>query len=291
MQDGGQLAFAFPMIDPWVNPNFAAIQVDPVVAKLFPGLQERRRRGTTLSQLVEEMDRAGVERAILCAGYRGADNLAWVIKAAETYPERFAGSLVVDPRLGLSAVRALESAVRNHGFVLARVLALETQLAYDHAVYYPVYAKCAELNIPISVNVGLPGPRVPGRVQDPIALDDVCCFFPELTVVMSHGGDPWAEVCVKLMNKWENLFYMSSAYSPRRIPTLVIDYLKGRGGRRVLWASDYPILEFGRCREQIAEMPLTDATRFDFAYGNAARLFFPKEAHLQAPEAQPGTPE
>lgn len=276
------------MIDPWVNPNFAAQQVDPVVAKLFPGLEERRRRGTTLNQLVDEMDEAGVQKAILCAGYRGADNMAWVVKATETYPERFAGSLVVDPRLGLTAVRALASAVRDHGFVLARVLALETQLPYDHAVYYPVYAKCAELGIPISVNVGIPGPRVPGRVQDPIALDEVCCFFPELTVVMSHGGDPWAEVCVKLMSKWENLFYMSSAYSPRRIPSPVVDYLNGRGGQRVLWASDYPILEFGPCRQQIAEMPLTDTTRFDFAYGNAARLFFPKDGSEKAVEVKPG---
>jgi predicted TIM-barrel fold metal-dependent hydrolase len=276
------------MIDPWVNPNFASQQVDPVVAKLFPGLEERRRRGTTLNQLVDEMDEAGVQKAILCAGYRGADNMAWVVKAAETYPERFAGSLVVDPRLGLTAVRALASAVRDHGFVLARVLALETQLPYDHAVYYPVYAKCAELGIPISVNVGIPGPRVPGRVQDPIALDEVCCFFPELTVVMSHGGDPWAEVCVKLMSKWENLFYMSSAYAPRRIPSPVVDYLNGRGRQRVLWASDYPILEFGPCRKQIAEMPLTDTTRFDFAYGNAARLFFPKAGSEKALEVKPG---
>jgi len=69
---------------------------------------------------------------------------------------------------------------------------------------------------------------------------------------------------------------MSSAYSPRRIPAPVVEYLKARGSRKVLWASDYPILEFERCRQQIAEMPLTEEGRFDFAYGNAARLFFPK---------------
>ena len=270
------MASAFPMIDPWVNPNFAVTEVDPTVAGLFPGLAERRRRGTTLAQLIEEMDAAGVERSILCAGYRGADNLPWVREAIERHPDRFAGSLVVDPRTGMDAVRAVESVVRDHGFVLIRVLALETQLPYDHAAYFPVYAKCAELGVPISVNVGIPGPRVAGRAQDPIALDDVCCFFPELTVVMSHGGDPWADVCVKLMTKWENLHYMSSAYSPRRIPTPVVDYLNRRGRRRVMWASDYPILEFAPCREQIAAMPLRDeGTRFDFAFGNAARMFFP----------------
>ncbi|GAA0628875.1 amidohydrolase family protein [Sporichthya brevicatena] len=274
------MATRFPMIDPWVNPNFAVTEVDPAVAGLFRGLAERRRRGTTLPQLVDEMDEANVRRAILCAGYRGADNLPWVAEAIQMHPDRFAGSLVVDPRTGMAAVRAIEHVVRDLGFVLIRVLALETQLPYDHASYFPVYAKCAELGVPITVNVGIPGPRVPGRVQDPISLDEVCCFFPELTVVMSHGGDPWADVCVKLMTKWENLHYMTSAYSPRRIPTPAVDYLRGRGRKRVMWASDYPILEFSRCREQIAAMDLDEQTRFDFAYGNAARMFFPDIADV-----------
>jgi predicted TIM-barrel fold metal-dependent hydrolase len=280
------VAPAFPLIDPWVNPNLAVTEVDPAVAGLFPGLADRRRRGTTLAQLVDEMDAAGVERSILCAGYRGADNLPWVREAIERHPDRFAGSLVVDPRTGMAAVRAVEAAVRDLGFVLIRVLALETQLAYDHAAYFPVYAKCAELGVPITVNVGIPGPRVPGRVQDPIVLDDVCCFFPELTVVMSHGGDPWADVCVKLMTKWDNLHYMSSAYAPRRIPAPVVEYLNGRGRRRVMWASDYPILEFARCRDEIAAMPLRDEeTRFDFAFGNAARMFFPGIPDSPAPSS------
>lgn len=266
---------SFPMIDAWVNPNFPTPTVDPTVAKLFPGLQERRVRGTTLEQLVDEMDQAGVARSILCAGYRGADNLPWIADAIAKHPTRFAGSLVVDPRQGMQAVYALEAAVRDHGFILARVMALETQLPYDHAAYYPVYAKCAELGIPISVNVGLPGPRVPGRHQDPIALDDVCYFFPELTVIMAHGGDPWADVCVKLMTKWENLYYMSSAYSPKRIPAAIARYADGRGSTKVMWASDYPILEFSRCRRDIEQMQFTDEqSRYQFAFGNADRLFF-----------------
>jgi hypothetical protein len=87
-------------------------------------------------------------------------------------------------------------------------VALETQTPYDHTMYFSIYAKCAELGIPISVNVGIPGPPVGGRCQDPVALDDVCAFFPELVVVMSHGGDPWAEMYVKLMTKWPSLHYM-----------------------------------------------------------------------------------
>lgn len=265
----------FPMIDGWVNPNLATTTVDPTVASLFPGLLERRTRGTTLSELVDEMDAAGVERAVLCAGYRGADNIPWVNAALEQHPGRFAGSLVVDPRNGISAVRALEEAVQDLGYVAARVMALETQLPYDHAYYYPLYAKCSELGIALTVNVGLPGPRVPGRHQDPMALDEVCWYFPDLTLVMAHGGDPWADVCVKLMTKWENLHYMSSAYAPSRLPRAILDYAQGVGSHKVMWASDYPILDFARCRDSIARMPFVDEpARRRFCYDNARALFF-----------------
>jgi hypothetical protein len=116
---------------------------------------------------------------------------------------------------------------------------------------------------------------VPGRVQDPITLDQVCADFPELTVIMSHGGNPWAEVCVALMQRWSNLYYMSSAYSPKRIPAPVVDYLNGRGADKIMWASDYPVLEFARCREQIAAMPIRDEERRRaFAHDNAQRVLF-----------------
>jgi hypothetical protein len=267
------------MIDAWVNPNFPTPVVDEAVAKLFPGLAERRRRGTSLNQLLHEMDEAGVERAVLCAGYRDADNYDWVVSAINAHPTRFAGSLVVDPRKGMQAVRTIARAVRDDGFVMARVMALDTQLPYDHPYYFPLYAKCVELRVPISVNVGIPGPRVPGRHQHPLALDEVCFFFPELKVIMAHGGDPWAEVCVKLMSKWENLYYMTSAYAPSRVPPSVIRYADGPGSRKVMWASDYPILEFGRCRDSIARLAFSDETRrHDFAYGNAARLLFGQDS-------------
>jgi len=279
-----QHAEELKMIDGWINPNFPTSVVDPVVAALFPGLEELRRRGTSLPQLIEEMDSAGVERAVLCAGYRGNDNIAWVLDALDRFPDRFTGSLVVDPRQGMTAVRALESIVRNNDVRLARVMALETQLPYDHAVYYPIYAKCVELGIPITVNVGIPGPRVPGRHQHPLALDEVCYFFPELTVIMSHGGVPWGETCVRLMSKWENLYYMTAAYAPSRLPSAITDYMYGAGSHKIMWASDYPILDLQRCRKSVLSMRFPDeARRRQFAYDNCERVIFGGSATAVAP--------
>lgn len=270
------MATPLSAIDAWVNPNLAtAVQPDRDVDYLFPGLAERRARGTSLEQLVDEMDEAHVERAVLAAGYGEVDDRDWVAKAIDSYPHRFAGSLVVDPRRGMEAVREIEFFARNHNFRMVRLLGFVTQLPYDHAYYFPVYAKCVELGLVCGVNVGIPGPRVPGKHQHPLAIDEVCYYFPDLKLVFSHGGEPWAGLCVKLMLKWPNLHYMSSAFAPRHIPTEILHYMNTRGADRVMFASDYPLLTFRRCIDEIAEMPFRDEERRrKFARDNALRLFW-----------------
>jgi predicted TIM-barrel fold metal-dependent hydrolase len=263
------------LIDAWVNPNQGARHLPPPVGHLFADLAERRRRGTPFPQLVAEMDAARVRKAVLCVGYGGYDAMPWMTEAMAAYPGRFAGSIVVDPQEGMAAVRRVATAVRDNNVRLVRMMALQVQRPYNDAVYYPVYAKCAELGVPVGLNVGIPGPRVASRHQHPLSIDDVCAFFPELTVIMSHGGDPWGALCAKLMLHWENLHYMSSAYAPKRLPREILEYANWRGADKIMWASDYPVLEFERCRREITEMPFAaEETRHKFAYGNADRMFF-----------------
>lgn len=264
------------IIDAWINPNLGPPS-DPKknVGYLFPELQQRWERGTTLNQLVDEMDAAGVAKGVLCSGYGEPGDLEWVRKAVATFPDRFVGSHVIDPRQGMRAVRLAESLVRDDGYRLIRVLGLETQIPYDDAQCYPLYAKCVELGVPIGLNVGIPGPLVPGRHQHPLPIDDVCAFFPELTVVMQHGGEPWVDLCVKLLLKWPNLYYMTSAFAPRHIPEEIIRYANTRGADKVLFASDYPLLTHERCAAELAALPFRDETRFrKFISGNAEKLFF-----------------
>ncbi len=59
------------------------------------------------------------------------------------------------------------------------------------ALLYPIYAKCVELDIPVFVLTGVPGPRVPSAPQKVELIDDVCWYFPDLKFVMRHGGEPW----------------------------------------------------------------------------------------------------
>jgi predicted TIM-barrel fold metal-dependent hydrolase len=270
------MALDFKLFDGWVNitpkqPEYGNMDV----SYLFPDLAERYRNGRTTAQIVDEMDAAGVDQAILAAGYDPInDDLAWTYKSMEEFPDRFLGSMVVDPHAGMKGVRELEERVTKDGFKLARLMAFHTLIPYNDPRCYPLYAKCVELDIPISINVGFPGPLVPAaRMQEPLVLDEICAFFPELKIIMAHGGDPWADVCVKLMLKWQNLYYMTSAFAPKHLPREIVHYMNTRGPDRVMWASDYPLLGFDRCAREIEAMDFRDEERRrKFARDNARRV-------------------
>jgi predicted TIM-barrel fold metal-dependent hydrolase len=271
------MSLSYELVDAWVNPNLGT-PADPRydVGYLFPELAERWRRGTTLEQLVDEMDQARVGRSVLCGGYGGVDgvdDIGWAIDAVDRHPDRFIGSIAVDPRQGMTAVNKVQHMVVDQGFRMVRMVGFEIGLPYDHPAYYPVYAKCAELGVPVGLNVGIPGPLIAGAVQHPLPLDAICAFFPELKIVMQHGGEPWVDLCVKLLLKWPNLYYMSSAFAPKRIPPEIMHLANTRGADKVMWASDYPLLTFERCAREIEQMAFKDdERRRKFARDNTLSL-------------------
>ena len=71
------------------------------------------------------------------------------------------------------------------------------------------------LDLPISINTGIPGPPMPAEPQRPLYLDEVCLFYPELKIVMAHGADPWWGEAIRLLLKYPNLYMMTSAWAPK----------------------------------------------------------------------------
>jgi predicted TIM-barrel fold metal-dependent hydrolase len=143
----------------------------------------------------------------------------------------------------------------------------------DDKAYYPLYAMCIDLDLPISVNTGLPGPPAPGRCQDPIYLDEVCLFFPELKLVMAHGADPWWNVAIRLMIKYANLYLMTSAYAPKYFPPELIHFMNTRGQDKIIFASDHPVLSMERCMKEAQDLDLREGVLEKFLHGNAKKLF------------------
>ncbi|MFV0315648.1 MAG: amidohydrolase family protein [Microthrixaceae bacterium] len=215
------------------------------------------------------MDHHGIERALIGSG---SENQA---RALRDHPERFMASIGVDPNEGMAAV---ERIVRAHETVDLRAVSAfpsgcNPQVPIDDKRWYPVYAKCAELGIPVFMCVGVPGPRVPMAAQKVELLDEVCWFFPELTIVMRHGAEPWESLAVKLMLKWPNLYYSTSAFAPRYYPSAIIDYANTRGADKVIYGGYFPMgLTLDRIFDELPGVPFDDDVWPKFLRLNAQRV-------------------
>ena len=121
---------------------------------------------------------------------------------------------------------------------------------------------------------GIAGPRVPSACQDVMHLDQVCYDFPELTIVMRHGAEPWQQLAVKLMLKWPGLHYMTSAFAPKHYPGEIIDYANTRGAEKILYAGYFPMgLTLERIFTDMPKVAFRDHVWPLFLRDNAMRIF------------------
>ena len=262
-------------IDAWVNVNMAELGRPDYLVRVkedyFKGGEDFFANLSVESTLAQ-MDAAGIGRAILTTD--ALHPSAHVLSFPKARPDRFALSVTLDPRRGMKAIRALEALRRAEPVVLARIVPFSIDVPPNDAVYYPVYAKCIELGLPISINTGIPGPPAPGECQHPMYLDRVCLHFPELTLVMAHGADPWWSVAIRLMLKYRGLHLMTSAYLPKYFPPELVHFMNTRGQDKVIFASDHPAIAMGRGIDEARKLELRPGVLQKFLGANAARLFF-----------------
>ena len=170
-----------------------------------------------------------------------------------------------DPERRAARAPTIRARVADGTVDLVRVTPLVTQFPLNHALYYPVYATCEELGIPVSINIGIPGPRVRSRCQDPVLLEDVLIDFPDLVVIGAHMGHPYEELLIEYMLKWPNLYLSNSAYLAKYMHPALVTFMGSRRGRgRVLFASDHPFLPMERALDAARALPLGDDAMDDF---------------------------
>ncbi|OSC41153.1 amidohydrolase family protein [Mycobacterium decipiens] len=232
-----------------------------------------------LAELLGEMDEQGVQKAILMDSLVNPSTTAR--KFVEAKPDRFAlgmgGVDLLRPVHPLRELTAIVSELPVAYAVVGPSFWGDGRYPPSDAVYYPLYAKCAELDLPLCINTGIPGPPIPGEVQHPMHLDRVCVHFPELRLCMIHGADPWWDVAIRLMLKYANLRLMTSAWSPKRLPESLLHYLRTRGADKVIFASDWPVLPMRRVVPEARSLDLPPAVLDNYLYGNAQEFFFGQE--------------
>jgi predicted TIM-barrel fold metal-dependent hydrolase len=217
------------------------------------------------------MDRFNIERAMIGFDERSEGAMT----AHAKFRERFFFDLPVNPNLGMDEVRRIRESKRKYGIDAVSVFpaGVNPQVPINDKRFYPIYTACVEENLPIFVNAGVPGPRVPGACQDVHLVDEVCWFFPDLKFVMRHGAEPHVDMAVKLMLKYPNLYYSTSAFAPKHYPKEIIQFANTRGADKILYAGYFPMgLSLERIFAELAELPLRDEVWPKFLRTNALKV-------------------
>jgi predicted TIM-barrel fold metal-dependent hydrolase len=226
--------------------------------------------GDPVEMLFLEHQRHGITQAIVnVEGEVGQ-------RAVRDLPDHFFASIGIDPNLGMDAVRKIDKFANEFDLkcVGAFPAGLNPPVALNDKMFYPVYAKCIEVDVAFASTVGVPGPRLQFAPQEVAYLDEIAWFFPELRFVMRHGAEPWTALAAKLMLKWPNLYYSTTAFAPRYYPKDIVEYANTRGADKVMWSGYFPAgLTYDRIFDELPDVSFRDHVWPKFLHENAQRVF------------------
>ena len=279
---------AYPIIDSWCNlftpasmkKNFIE---NPEMAHIVKWWHmDDRMRGWTPQEFARVLDAAGVSTVITPVWQmRSWKNQAmlWDMRIEEVAevmaadPKRYKGLFGINPYHRMKGVAALERAVKDRGFIGAHLHHYGFGLRPDDRAFFPFYAKCAELGVPLMIQMGHSAELMPSDVGRPIYLDEVALYFPELTIVAGHTGWPWVEEMTAMAWKHPNIYISTSAHAPKYWDKSLVRFLNSRGKGKVMFATDYPVLKQAESIKQVDELGLKPEARKALLHDAAAKAF------------------
>ena len=238
------------------------------------------------ARLLAVMDRDHIARAGLI-NYVSPDVLGftdeandWVAQYAAADPSRLIAFGSVNPRftrdVGGATARLLDLGIRAFKVHPPHQLFAANAYLDAHPALAALYAQAQAARVPVTVHTGtsvFPGAR--SRLGDPIAIDDVAVDFPDLTILVAHGGRPiWMETAFFLVRRHRNVHLELSGIPPAKL----LEYFPRLEeiADKAVWGTDWPspgVVSMRGNVEQFLELPLSDAAKRKILYENAARIF------------------
>jgi len=236
--------------------------------------------------LLEVMDRAGVWRVGLVnypspdvMGFTHASNV-FAANYARANPERLLPFGGVHPRFTKDPAGDVDGLV-DLGIRLVKIHPPHQVFpanAYTDGLdaLGAIYRRCEERGLPVMIHTGtsiFPGAR--SKYGNPLELDDVAIDFPELRIVMAHGGRPlYMAEAFFVLRRHKNVCLDVSGIPPARL----LEYFPRLAelGDRVLWGTDWPspgVKDMRQNIDQFLALPLGDALRKAILETNALALF------------------
>ncbi|MBX7150824.1 amidohydrolase family protein [bacterium] len=240
------------------------------------------------ARLIELMDRSDIDKVGLInyvspdlMGFDDSSN-DFSAEYQKYAPDRFIAFGSVHPRFTKDADADIHRLIHDLGIRAIKVHP-------PHQLYYPndylngmkaleiIYKRCEEWSVPVMFHTGtsfFSGARI--KYGDPIYLDDVAVDFPNLKIIMAHGGRPlWMETAFYLLRRHKNIWMDISSIPPKK---LISDYFPRLEeiAEKVLFGTDWPgplVENIRQNADEFLSLTLRDETKLKIVSENALQLF------------------
>lgn len=224
----------------------------------------------SVKELIGDMDELGYEYIVITAtkmfSYRhhhqlildySVDDVGQLVAESNG---RIIGAASYNPWRIEESLQDVEKGVREYGFKYVWFHPLSFGMAPNDRRFYPLYAKCNELDIAVGMQVGHSAEVLPSDVGRPMLVDDVAIDFPNLRINLSHTGWPWVDEWCSMLWRHPNVYGDISAYFPRSLDERQVRFMdSSRGRHKVLFGTNG--LGLRKCVEQFREMPIKEETQ------------------------------
>lgn len=238
------------------------------------------------AEFLKYLDASGVERAGLInyvsqevIGF-GHDVNDWSARYASADPKRLIAFGGVDPRFVADPAKEVER-MKKIGIRAIKIHPSHQLLAPN--AYRDglgslglVYERAQALHMPIMIHTGtsiFQGAR--NLYAQPLLVDDVGIDYPELVVILAHGGRPlWMEEAFFLVRRHKNMYMDISSIPPQKL----LEYFPRieEIADKVLFGTDWPSPGVSTIRgniDKFCSLPISEAAQRKILYDNAAHLF------------------
>jgi uncharacterized protein len=240
-------------------------------------------------RLIDHMDARNIEKLVMInyitpevVGFTESAN-DYSAGMARAFPERLIPFGGIDPRRVKSVPDEMN---RLLGDLRLRGIKIHPPHQHFRANAYlndpdlrglaTVYEKCIEYNVPVMFHTGTSiFPRARNKYGDPMDLDDLIVDFPELKIIVAHGGRPlWMDTALFLLRRSPNVILDISSVPPKNL----LNYFPWieRVADQAIFGSDWPgpmIMDIGQNIEDFYALPLAEEIKRKILRDNALRLF------------------
>ena len=255
------------------------IESDPCFALLY---SRKDSRLVTTDELIASMDRAGIDVSVIL-------NIGWtthelceetndyILESIARYPDRLIGFCSVQPLCGQAALDEIERCARGGARGVGE-LRPDIQLfnLIDEEITAPFVKTLRKHKLILVSHASEPvGHDYPGKgTVTPDMLYYFIKSYPDLAIVCSHwgGGLPFYTLMPEVKKALRNVFFDTAASPLLYSPQIYSQVVQLIGADKILFGSDYPLLEQGRCVREVTSLNLPGETQNEILSGNAQRL-------------------